>query len=905
MNTMRNTLRPSLATLMLLAVGCGNPETGIPTRHIQGIVTLPPLGLVESEPADEDLIVSDEQRNDSLQTADGPFTIGYAYHAIRATSYDTCSEVEDDATYDTLCGIFSDEDWFRVRADYQGPIVFKARPLLTEQQEEDGVDADVDLQIILKDGTVVFTDGNSPEPLLDDDGEPILDDEGNARTFIGDPRYSTQVLAGDEFFIRATVNADEDDIAYEVVIVGNDPREHFIEAGIEGDTATFDLPEAIERPRQAAHPVNVGAYLSGDVENLGQPVGGTSCETWTYDEESETFWCAFDMVFLHQVTLEEAAVLDGMADGLDNECNGTADSGTEDQDEDGDGYTIADGDCNDHDVEVHPEQGDRWGDRKDNDCDGWADNGPDDVDDDGDGYCENGRDANGDGVCRGPAEVGGFAGGDCNDTNPNVHPGIGFEIPANGLDDDCLDGDSGLPLTNSDFNEDLPNPDTATDLEEIACGTNPNDPTDQPVDDDGDGLCDSSCLGTVDCQQDWDGDGFHNWLEVQCAMDPESVDTELPDYDGDGECDGMDSDADGDGSEKKVGNQGDDCNDLDPTIYPHPEDPETGEVIDSRYNYDVVDGIDNDCDGSVDENREWIRDGDGYAVNVDLVELDNDGDGFTLAERDCDDSDTENAPLMYFGNWEIRSANVVHTDFSLVHLFAGEFSSLNSTIAAPGERTATQTVPYDLDKGRVVWEVVEDWDDNEPPVLRPTADDLPRLDVWWAKQPEVGFLWFEATDNSGAELYDDVDSSGFSVPAPPWDEGTYQDLGDAAAAGKTSELSGTASEVVTDTWDGDNDGYRITFPEGGTVEVVLDWNGSKDLDAVAYCYFFNAINPPNYYTGIFADPDVAGGGLADVSKPEKARTVVPLPPGADCWFFIVQYSGAAGPYTFSVTVLEE
>ena len=71
---------------------------------------------------------------------------------------------------------------------------------------------------------------------------------------------------------------------------------------------------------------------------------------------------------------------------------------------------------------------------------------------------------------------------------------------------------------------------------------------------------------------------------------------------------------------------------------------------------------------------------------------------------------------------------------------------------------------------------------------------------------------------------------------------------------------------------------------------------------MAYCYYFDAINPPNYYTGIFQD---AGQGLADVSKPEEGTTVVPLPVGADCWFFIVQYSGAPGPYSIEITVLED
>ena len=89
---------------------------------------------------------------------------------------------------------------------------------------------------------------------------------------------------------------------------------------------------------------------------------------------------------------------------------------------------------------------------------------------------------------------------------------------------------------------------------------------------------------------------------------------------------------------------------------------------------------------------------------------------------------------------------------------------------------------------------------------------------------------------------------------------------------------------------------------GSSKKLSMDWEGAKDLDAVAYCYYFDAINPPNYYTGIFQD---AGQGLADVSKPEEGTTVVPLPVGADCWFFIVQYSGAPGPYSIEITVLED
>ena len=905
MNTM-NTIwsRFALTALggSLLLVGCGN-ETGIPQRHLQGVVTLPPLALYEAEPADSTLLTS-TNRNDTLPDADGPFGIGFAYHIVRGHAHRTCDEVAADSTFETLCSFTGpapdDRDFYRIRSQYQGPIGFEARPVLTEDQIAEGLDVDdidIDIQIYDKQSAPIWVDSNGEQTELDENGEPVLDDEGIPRTFVPLPRNIQPVLNGEEFFVAVTVNADVDGVDYELVIIGNDPREHDITRGIEEDVVSFDFGETIDDPRQADYEIKVGAFLNEDTDRLGNPVGGTSCDTWTLDEESETFWCSWDMVFLHQVTVSGAALIPGMGDGKDNECNGTADTGAETTDADADGYTIADGDCNDTDPDIGPFRGDTWGDRKDNDCDGWADIGPDDVDNDGDGFCENGRDVNGDGVCRGPAEAGGLGGGDCNDTDPRISPAFNSEIPANGLDDDCADGDSVLDTTNSDTpNQAGAEPDAWTDLEELACGSNPNTSEAPPADADDDGLCDSECLGTVGCAQDWDGDGYHNWLEMQCNMDPEVVTDAagFPDFDGDGECDGMDSDADNDGFEKKIGQDGTDCNDLNVSIHPHPIDPETDQIIDAAFNYDVADGVDNDCDGQVDENRDWVATDSGFAINADFVTADLDGDGFTLGQRDCDDTDA----TVFFGNWEVRTANVVSTDFSVVHLFAGEYASLNSTAQLPGSRTATETVPYDLQKGRVAWELTADWDNLDPPTLTPSNDALPRLDVWYAKQIEVGNLWFEAKDANGVDLYGELDASGFQIPSFPWADGTFQDLGDAAAPGKTNELNGSSDSVVPDTWEGDVDGYRIAFPDGGNVNFKLDWTTGIDLDMTGLCYYFDAVNQPNYYSGLI-------NSMTDLSKPEEGTTPLPLPPGSDCYFFVVTYSGQPGPYTVEITVLED
>jgi len=876
----------ALAVTPLILGGCLGEETGIPQRHIHGVVTLDPLGLWEKETNPR--AATDDLNNDTLQTADGPYEISYAYHRIRGNADLTCAEISASDT-ETSCEplLFQpepDQDWYRITTDYFGPIVFKARPVV----EDDGVDVDIVVMDVA--GAELYSDANELIDLLDDDGIVVTDDEGNALQEIGEARFNSETEPGKEFLVKVTVNAAADAIGYDLIIVGNDPRLHLIEGGIEGDTATLDLDLAYPTVQESLE-LKVGAYLSSNIEGLGDPVGGTGCNDWQIEADSETFWCAWDMHFLQQVSIEADTIIAGMADGKDNDCDGTADTGTESRDDDLDGYRVSDGDCNDNDPEVHPHRGDTAGDRKDNDCDGWADNGPDDVDNDADGYCENGRDLDGDGFCRGQIEVnGGFGVGDCNDSDPAIYPGLDNEIPWNSIDDDCSAGDGPLDfVTNYDGDSGIVGGSSVhdwTDLEELACGTNPYDAADRPTDSDGDGLCDSDCVGTVGCAQDTDGDSFHNWTEINCGSDPTVADTALPDFDGDLICDGEDADADGDGFSKLTPSGGSDCHDKDPSIHPHPVN-EAG--VPEDFNYDITDGIDNDCDGLIDENRDWSRQADGsFVQNVAYETEDLDGDGYTLALRDCDDTD----PDVHLGNYEVRSSNLVTTDFDLVHLFAGDIASLNNTAEKPGGRRVTELVAYDLQKDQVQWEFNRDEEAGNPPTLRVSAAEgaLPILHAWYAKQPEVGKVWYETEEPNDTEI------SGFAAEPAPWPEGNFQELGESAGAGKTNELRGSITSIEADSWGGDNDAFHLTFPEAGFIGVELDWaTGGGDYDAAFYCYYFDAANDPNYYQIPF-DPS-----LADLSKPEEGTTIVPLPDGADCWFFVVGYAGAPGDYTLKIT----
>ena len=140
--------------------------------------------------------------------------------------------------------------------------------------------------------------------------------------------------------------------------------------------------------------------------------------------------------------------------GMDDDCDGIVDEGTDLFDDDEDGFTEKDGDCNDHQPNRFPDapegqlvDGQLFGDSIDNDCDGVVDEGATDVDNDHDGYCEHTE-------CYDTRDKG----GDCDDENNKVFPGaLEFtptregEIVLDGIDNDC-DGivDNNTPLYDDD-----------------------------------------------------------------------------------------------------------------------------------------------------------------------------------------------------------------------------------------------------------------------------------------------------------------------------------------------------------------------------------------------------------------------------------------------------------------------
>jgi hypothetical protein len=380
--------------------------------------------------------------------------------------------------------------------------------------------------------------------------------------------------------------------------------------------------------------------------------------------------------------------------GLDDDCDGLVDAADDDAqglgswfaDADGDGHgdpgspvsaceqpvdTVESGDdCDDGNAEVFPGAPERCN-GVDDDCDGSVDEALQEwwhADADGDGYGD--PDATLESCDPGSGWV--VDASDCDDGRASVHPGA--EEQCDLLDNDCdgeIDEDLGTTWYADGDGDGHGDPDSAavlcdpgpgwvagaTDCDDANSDINPDAPeVCNGYDDDCDGLIDDLDSDLVDgttWYADADGDGYGDdgSTTTSCvqpagsaayggdcddgdaAYNPgasESDCTDPADYN----CDGSTgySDADGDGWAACS-----ECDDGDAAVHPGASE--------------LCNGVDDDCDGDVDEDSAvdaavWYEDsdGDGYGSLANTAVACDEPDGFTDDASDCDDGDASISP---------------------------------------------------------------------------------------------------------------------------------------------------------------------------------------------------------------------------------------------------------------------
>ncbi len=412
------------------------------------------------------------------------------------------------------------------------------------------------------------------------------------------------------------------------------------------------------------------------------------------------------------------------------------------------------------------------------------------------------------------------------------------------------------------------------------------------IDNDCDGWADNGPDGT-----DRDGDGYSNFdgdcndtdpaifpglageVEACDGIDDDCSGTAGDDGGGDQSCITVtgqnlrnSEDQDGDGSAPKDG----DCNDSDATIHPDPESE--GEEPGNTHFYDWQNFVDNDCDGDVDENYEYI--GPDGELNPDYVGLDQDEDNYTMDQGDCNDTNALVGP----GNYETTTEYSVNPYVDRVYIYAGSFADLNNTATGPGDVVTSQLLPVDISDLSSEWVLDEGWgDESNGGQLIPTGILNVSIDAF---VPVTYCNRVEETPEADAANnppYGEV---------PP--EGSIE-LGTTCGDGSVLRADGEFTTVVQNSWDGDTDSYHLTTGAEGTLTVYMNWpDTAADYDVLVYCYFGDEFNPYNYYemTG-------SAGATDNSSNPgyETTVTVVPMSAGTECWVWVAGYAGEPGPYT--------
>ncbi len=594
-----------------------------------------------------------------------------------------------------------------------------------------------------------------------------------------------------------------------------------------------------------------------------------------------------------------------ICNGIDDDCDGRVDEELESSwytDADGDGfgdpgvawYGCEPGagwvenasDCDDANSGIHPDAPEIC-DGLDNDCDGLIDDEDDSVtgtttwygDADGDGY---GDDASITRACEQPSGTSAY-GGDCDDGDAAFNPGA--------LEEDCADP--------NDYNCDGSTGYADDDGDGWAACEDCDD-SDAAVHPGGTELCngvDDDCDGTVDEDEaadasawyaDTDGDGYGDAGSTESACTaPSGYVADSNDCDDSDAavhpaaaeaCNGVDDDCDGSVDEDDAADAATWYQDLDADGYGDAAastvacDAPSGYVADASdcddsdgavnpASTELCDGVDNDCDGSVDEDdaadaATWYADADsdGYGDAAASTVACHPPSGYLADTTDCDDGDAAVHPAASElcngmdddcdGAVDEDSA----TDAATWYADAdgdgyGDAASSTAACSQPSGHVADAT---DCDDGEAAihpaaTEVCNELDDDCDGAV---DDDDASLD------PGTGSTWYTDADadgwgDAGSTIEACSQPSGTVADATDCDDddAAVHPAADEACNGVDDDCDGAVDEdsaVDADTWylDADGDGYGDASDSvigcGAPSGYVADATDCDDDDAAVH-----------------------------------------------------------------------
>ncbi|MCB9674477.1 MAG: FG-GAP repeat protein [Alphaproteobacteria bacterium] len=551
---------------------------------------------------------------------------------------------------------------------------------------------------------------------------------------------------------------------------------------------------------------------------------------------------------------------DEICDGADNDCDDAIDeglSGTWYADADGDGFgddgnvsteclqppdTVASGgDCNDGEPAINPSAAERC-DTVDNDCDNLIDDqdpGLDPAqhswyfDSDGDGY--------GDPsvlLIRCTQPTGYVPNGlDCADADPDIRPGV-LEL-CNGVDDDC-DG------TADDEAADAPIWFADLDADGSGDALNPMRACSQPA----------NAVTTVGDCNDGDPAVFPGAQETCNGVDDDCntlVDGADPNVSG-GQPYYRDADGDGFGTPNAFVNgcgaptgfvaDAQDCDDTQNAVNPTATE--------------VCDGIDNDCDGDVDDADPGL---DAGSATTFFLDADGDGrgddlltvaacvlpPGYAAAGGDCDDADPWSSP------GAIEQCDGIDNDCNGTADDAVVFATWY--LDGDGDGVGVDASPV-VDCLRPAQHVLVAGDCNDanpavapglPEVCGPTDDDCDGL-VDDADPDLVGPVWHRDADGDG------YGNPGLTTMA------CTQPAGFVASSGDCSDVDPLRNPAATEVCDGlDNDCDQLVDANDPDLADFPTWWLDRDGDTYGdAAVFVSVCDAPPGYVGAAGDCDDLG-----------------------------------------------